>query len=124
MTMKTRSPATATPRLAPPPATPLVCGRWKCQISRPLPASSAMHSLAAVTYMMPPTTSRLDRYAVADIHAYELQLCEFLDTMHPAILASLALKKQIDDALTAALNTALDEFAAVFQGAFRPAAAA
>ena len=49
----------------------------------------------------------LDQYAVADIHAYEIQLCEFLDARYPTILATLAHMKQIDDALTAALNTAL-----------------
>ena len=32
-------------------------GRLKCQISRPLPASSATHSLADVMYMMPPATT-------------------------------------------------------------------
>ena len=57
VTMNTRSPATAAPRLAPPPATPLVRGRLKCQICRPLPASSAKHSFGAVTYMMPSTTT-------------------------------------------------------------------
>jgi F-type H+/Na+-transporting ATPase subunit alpha len=66
----------------------------------------------------------LDKYAVADIHAYEIQLCEFLDARYPTILATLAHLKQIDDALTAALNTALADFAAVFQSGFRPAAAA
>ena len=38
VTMKTRSPATATPRSMPPaalPASPAVRGRWKCQICRP-----------------------------------------------------------------------------------------
>ncbi len=57
VTMKTRSPATATPRFALPPLTPLVRGRLKCQIRRPLPASSAKHSFGAVTYMMPSTTT-------------------------------------------------------------------
>jgi F-type H+-transporting ATPase subunit alpha len=66
----------------------------------------------------------LDRYAVADIPAYEIQLNEFLELLHPAILTGLATRKQIDDQLAAALNTALEEFALVFEGSSRPAAAA
>ena len=52
----TRSPATPTPRLALPAVTPGVRRRLNCQIMRPLPASSAMHSFGAVTYMTPPDT--------------------------------------------------------------------
>ena len=55
--MKTRSPATAAPRFAPPPAIPFVRGRFRCQIRRPLPASSAKASFGAVTYMMPSATT-------------------------------------------------------------------
>jgi hypothetical protein len=57
---ETRSPASATPRLNPPvalPINPCVFGRWKCQSCRPVPASSAQHSFALVTYIMPSTTT-------------------------------------------------------------------
>ncbi|PYP99906.1 MAG: hypothetical protein DMF82_23545 [Acidobacteria bacterium] len=60
VTMKTRSPATATPRLVPPaasPARPFVRVRRYDQMRRPLPASSAWHSFAVVTYMIPSTTT-------------------------------------------------------------------
>ena len=56
VSMKTRSPATAAPRLAPPPTIPLVRGRLRCQTCRPLPASSAKISFGAVTYISPSTT--------------------------------------------------------------------
>ena len=75
VSMKMRSPAAATPRLKPVaalPATPLVRGRWKCQIMRPLPASSAQHSLALETYITPSTTtgvfSTVDTFAIGNIH--------------------------------------------------------
>jgi hypothetical protein len=58
--MNTRSPATATPRLMPlaaSPTRPFVRGRRYSQIRRPVPASSAWHSLAAVTYITPFTTT-------------------------------------------------------------------
>src|SRR5215831_17036777 len=54
--MKIRSPAQATPRFIPCaalPTRPLVRGRWKCQSSRPAPASSAQHSFPLVTYNDP-----------------------------------------------------------------------
>jgi F-type H+-transporting ATPase subunit alpha len=58
------------------------------------------------------TRGHLDRYAVADVGSYESQLHAFLETRHPAILASLADRKQIDDQLATTLNAALEEFVA------------
>jgi F-type H+/Na+-transporting ATPase subunit alpha len=55
----------------------------------------------------------LDRYAVADLGRYESDLHVFLETRHPAILAMLADRKQIDDQFAATLNEALEEFVTV-----------
>jgi F-type H+/Na+-transporting ATPase subunit alpha len=57
----------------------------------------------------------LDKYAVADILSYETELYGFLEMKHPVILATLANTKQIDESLTAALDGALNQFAAVFK---------
>jgi F-type H+-transporting ATPase subunit alpha len=57
----------------------------------------------------------LDKYAVADILSYETELYGFLEMKHPVILATLPNTKQIDESLTAALDGALNQFAAVFK---------
>jgi F-type H+-transporting ATPase subunit alpha len=62
------------------------------------------------------TRGFLDRYGVADIRPYETELHDFLATRHPAILASVAGGRQIDDRLTAVLDRALDEFGTMFRG--------
>ena len=47
---------------------------------------------------------------VEDVRVYENELYQFLDTRKPQLLASLAEKKQIDDAIKADLKQALKEF--------------
>src|SRR5437762_2775744 len=56
------------------------------------------------------TRGHLDRYAVADVCSYETELFAFLETRHPAILATIADRKRIDEQLATALNDALEEF--------------
>jgi len=70
------------------------------------------------------THGLLDRYAVADLGAYETELYAFLETRHPAVLATLAGGKQIDDLTTMTLDGVLGEFATVFQKPPRLAVAA
>jgi F-type H+-transporting ATPase subunit alpha len=70
------------------------------------------------------TRGFLDRNPVADIGSYERELYGFLETRHPAILATLAERKQIDDRLRTTLDAALREFATVFPRTPRLAAAA
>ena len=52
----------------------------------------------------------LDRYAVAEIGAYESELWAFLETRHGAMLTTLAQRMSIDGALASALDAALDAF--------------
>jgi F-type H+-transporting ATPase subunit alpha len=56
------------------------------------------------------TRGHLDRIAVADVGSYESELFAFLETRHPAILATIADRKRIDEQLATALNDALEEF--------------
>lgn len=70
------------------------------------------------------TRGLLDKYAVGDIGWYERELYVFLETRHPAILATLAERKQFDDHLTVTLDGVLREFATVFQKARQLAVAA
>jgi len=45
------------------------------------------------------TRGHLDRYAVADVGSYGSELFAFLETRHPAILATIADRKRIDEQL-------------------------
>jgi F-type H+/Na+-transporting ATPase subunit alpha len=56
------------------------------------------------------TNGYLDPVAVEDVRAYEPELHQFFQTRRAQLLASLAEKKQIDDAIKADLNQALKEF--------------
>jgi F-type H+-transporting ATPase subunit alpha len=69
------------------------------------------------------TRGFLDRHAVAEIASYERRLYPFLETRHPELLATLAEKRQIDDALAAQLDRALEEFATSGEPSRLPAAA-
>jgi F-type H+/Na+-transporting ATPase subunit alpha len=60
------------------------------------------------------TNGYLDPIAVEQVRAYETDLYAFLDTRKAQLLASLADKKQIDDAIKADLNAALEEFGKTF----------
>ena len=59
---------------------------------------------------------------VEAVRAYEEELYKFLDTRKPQLLSSLAEKKQIDDAIKAEMNQALEEFGRDFAAARKTAA--
>ena len=69
------------------------------------------------------TTGYLDAVSVDALRAYEEQLYKFLDTRKSQLLTALAEKKQIDDAIKAELNAALEEFGKDFAAAQKTAAA-
>ncbi len=60
------------------------------------------------------TNGYLDPIAVEQLRAYEVELFRFLDTRQAALLAALAEKKALDDAVKADLNKALEEFGKTF----------
>jgi F-type H+-transporting ATPase subunit alpha len=59
--------------------------------------------------------------AVESVRVYEEGLYKFLDTRRPQLLSSLAEKKQIDDAIKAELNSALEEYGRDFAAAQKAA---
>jgi F-type H+-transporting ATPase subunit alpha len=69
------------------------------------------------------TNGYLDPIAVEQVRAYETDLYKFLDTRKAQLLASLAEKKQIDDAIKGELNGALQEFGKAFTDSIKGAAA-
>ncbi len=60
------------------------------------------------------TTGLLDDIEVSRLQRYESELYAFLETRHPALLATLADKQALDDDLKASLNGAIGEFAEQF----------
>ena len=60
------------------------------------------------------TTGLLDDIEVGRLQRYESELYAFLETRHPALLATLRDKQALDDDLKASLNGALGEFAEQF----------
>jgi F-type H+-transporting ATPase subunit alpha len=68
------------------------------------------------------TNGYLDNIAVGDVHAFETELYNFIDTRHPQLFRTIAEKKQLDDQLRATMTEAVKEFSAGF--AARKAAAA
>jgi F-type H+-transporting ATPase subunit alpha len=68
------------------------------------------------------TNGYLDAIPVSEIRSFETELYSFLDARHPKVLRGIAEKKQLDDELKSALNSAVKEFATDF--AARKAAAA
>src|SRR5215475_9612565 len=68
------------------------------------------------------TNGYLDAIPTSEIRSFETELYSFLDARHPQVLKGIATKKQLDDELKAALNSAVKEFATDF--AARKAAAA
>jgi F-type H+/Na+-transporting ATPase subunit alpha len=67
------------------------------------------------------TNGFLDPVPVEAVRAYESELYRFLDSRKGQLLSSLAEKKQIDDALKADLNGALQEFGKDFAAAQKAA---
>jgi F-type H+/Na+-transporting ATPase subunit alpha len=68
------------------------------------------------------TNGYLDAIPISEIRSFETELYSYLDARHPQILKGIATKKQLDDELKAALNSAVKEFSTDF--AARKAAAA
>src|SRR3954463_7058119 len=69
------------------------------------------------------TNGYLDPVPVEQVRAYEIELYKFLDTRKAGLMSSLSDKKQIDDAIKADLNQALEEFGKDFAAARKTAAA-
>jgi len=84
---------------------------------QPLPVEKQVAIIYAAT------TGYLDAVSVDALRAYEEQLYKFLDTRKSQLLTALAEKKQIDDAIKAELNAALEEFGKDFAAAQKTAAA-
>jgi F-type H+-transporting ATPase subunit alpha len=81
----------------------------------------AVEKQVAIIYAA--TNGYIDPVPVESVRAYEEQLYKFLDTRKSQLLTSLAEKKQIDDALKAELNAALEEFGKDFAASQKSAAA-
>ena len=64
----------------------------------------------------------LDKVAVPDVRAFEVELYKFIETRHPQVFRGIVEKKQLDDQLKGALDAAVKEFANDF--ASRKASAA
>jgi F-type H+/Na+-transporting ATPase subunit alpha len=60
------------------------------------------------------TNGYLDAVAIPDLQKFETDLHAFIEARHPQLFKDIAEKKQIDDALKAALHAALKQFAADF----------
>jgi F-type H+-transporting ATPase subunit alpha len=81
----------------------------------------AVEKQVAIIYAA--TNGYIDPVPVESVRAYEEQLYKFLDTRKSQLLTSLAEKKQIDDAIKAELNAALEEFGKDFAASQKSAAA-
>ena len=68
------------------------------------------------------TNGFLDNIAVSEVRNFEIDLYRFIETRYPQVFSGIRDKKQLDDELKGALNTAVKEFAGDF--AARKAAAA
>ena len=64
----------------------------------------------------------MDEIALTNLRAFETELYQFIETRYPEIFKGLVEKKQLDDPLKAALDSAVKEFTRAF--ALRKAAAA
>ncbi len=60
------------------------------------------------------TNGFLDTIAVAEVRAFESELFKYIETRYPQVFPDIREKKQLDDQLKAALNTAVEEFAKDF----------
>jgi F-type H+-transporting ATPase subunit alpha len=67
------------------------------------------------------TNGYLDNVALGDIRAFEAGLYKFIETRHPQLFKDIVAKKQLDDQIKAALDSAVKEFTTQF--AARTAAA-
>jgi F-type H+-transporting ATPase subunit alpha len=62
------------------------------------------------------TKGFIDGVAIEDVRRYEEELYRFLETRHAGLLAGLAEKKALDDALKGSVESALREFGQQFTG--------
>jgi len=69
------------------------------------------------------TARHLADLPVESLGRYEQELYRFLETRRPGVLATIAVKKVLDDAVKAELNDALQEFGEEFAAAEKTAAA-
>jgi F-type H+-transporting ATPase subunit alpha len=60
------------------------------------------------------TNGYLDNIPVSEVRSFETELFKYIETRHPQVFTGIAEKKQLDDQLKAALNTAVQEFARDF----------
>jgi F-type H+-transporting ATPase subunit alpha len=60
------------------------------------------------------TNGYLDNIAVPEVRAFETELYKFIETRAPEVLRGIVEKKQLDDQLKSALDTAVKEFARDF----------
>jgi F-type H+/Na+-transporting ATPase subunit alpha len=84
---------------------------------QPLPVEKQVAIIYAAT------NGYLDAVPVEQVRDYETELYRFLDTRKTGLLAALAEKKQIDDAIKADLNGTLEEFGKTFAATGKTAAA-
>jgi len=75
---------------------------------QPLPVEKQVAIIYAAT------NGYLDPIPVESLRAYETELYKFLDTRKSGLIKALSDKKQIDDAIKADLNQALEEFGKTF----------
>ena len=78
---------------------------------QPLPVEKQVAIIYAAT------NGFLDPVPVESVRAYEADLYRFLDTRRAQLLSSIVEKKQLDDAIKADLNAALEEFGKTFAAA-------
>jgi F-type H+-transporting ATPase subunit alpha len=70
------------------------------------------------------TKGFIDAVAIEDVRRYEEELYRFLESRHPGVLTGIAEKKNLDDALKAAVEAALKDFGLQFVGKAQTAAVA
>jgi F-type H+-transporting ATPase subunit alpha len=70
------------------------------------------------------TKGFIDSVDIEDVHRYEVELYRFLESRHPGVLEGIAEKKNLDDALKAAVEAALKDFGQQFVGKAQTAAVA
>ena len=70
------------------------------------------------------TKGFIDAVAIEDVRRYEEELYRFLESRHPGVLSGIAEKKNLDDALKAAVEAALKDFGLQFVGKAQTAAVA
>jgi F-type H+-transporting ATPase subunit alpha len=84
---------------------------------QPLPVEKQVAIIYAAT------NGYLDPVPVESVRTYEAELYKFLDTRRAQLLAAIADKKQVDDAIKGELNAALEEFGKSFAASQKGAAA-